>query len=54
MMIAHNYSATVFADQVVVLCDGKIEDSGTPEELLARNAYYQTFASAKESEEKTQ
>lgn len=44
IMIAHNYSATVFADQVIVLCDGKVEDCGTPQELLERNEYYKTFA----------
>lgn len=44
IMIAHNYSATVFADQVIVLCNGKVEDCGTPEELLERNEYYKAFA----------
>ena len=46
ILIAHNYSATVFADQVIVLCDGKIENCGTPEELLKTNEYYRTFAKA--------
>lgn len=46
IMIAHNYSATVFADQVIVLCDGHVEACGTPEELLETNEYYQTFAKA--------
>ena len=44
IMIAHNYSATAFADQVIVLCDGHVEACGTPEELLETNEYYQTFA----------
>ena len=44
ILIAHNYSATVFADQVIVLCDGQIEACGTPEELLRTNDYYRTFA----------
>ena len=46
ILIAHNYSATVFADQVIVLCDGEIQAVGTPEELLKTNEYYRTFAKA--------
>lgn len=46
VLIAHNYSATVFADQVIVLCDGEIKGCGTPKELLAANEYYRTFANA--------
>lgn len=46
ILIAHNYSATVFADQVIVLCDGKIQAVGTPEELLKTNEYYRIFAKA--------
>ena len=44
ILIAHNYSATVFADQVIVLCDGEIKGCGTPKELLETNEYYRTFA----------
>ena len=44
ILIAHNHSATQFADQVIVMQGGKIEDCGTPEELLERSEYYQTFA----------
>ena len=44
ILIAHNYSATVFADQVIVLCDGQIQACGAPEELLRTNDYYRTFA----------
>lgn len=44
ILIAHNYSATIFADQVIVLCDGEIKGCGTPEELLETNEYYRTFA----------
>lgn len=43
ILIAHNYSATVYADQIVVLCDGKIQACGTQEEVLRSNVYYQTF-----------
>ena len=48
ILIAHNYSATVFADQVIVLCDGEIQACGTPEEMLRTNEYYRTFAKAGE------
>ena len=44
ILIAHNYSATVFADQVIVLTDGNIQACGPPEELLRTSAYYRTFA----------
>lgn len=46
ILIAHNYSATVFADQVIVLCNGEIQAAGTPQELLETNEYYRTFAKA--------
>ncbi|MCI8640067.1 MAG: ABC transporter ATP-binding protein [Coprococcus sp.] len=46
ILIAHNYSATVFADQVIVLMDGKMKACGTPEELLETDEYYRTFAKA--------
>lgn len=46
VMIAHNYSATVFADQVIVLCGGEVQACGTPEELIETNEYYRTFAKA--------
>ena len=44
VLIAHNYSATRFADQVIVMNGGQIEASGTPEELLEKNEYYRIFA----------
>lgn len=43
ILIAHSYAATVLADHIVVLRDGKVEDAGTPKELLERNAFYQAF-----------
>ena len=46
ILIAHNYSATIFADQVIVLCDGEIKGCGTPKELLETNEYYRAFAKA--------
>lgn len=44
IMIAHNYAATKNADHVVVMRDGTVEASGTPEELLKTNEYYQLFS----------
>lgn len=44
IMIAHNYAATKNADYVIVMRDGTVETAGTPEELLATNEYYQSFA----------
>ena len=44
VLIAHNYSETRFADQVIVMNGGQIEASGTPEELLEKNEYYRIFA----------
>ena len=44
VMIAHNYAATRDATHIVVMNDGKVEAEGSPEEMLASNAYYRTFA----------
>ena len=44
IMIAHNYSATLMADRVIVMNNGTVEADGTPEELLKTNRYYQVFA----------
>lgn len=44
IMIAHNYAATKNVDHVVVMRDGTVEASGTPEELLKTNEYYQLFS----------
>lgn len=44
IMIAHNYAATKNADHIIILKDGQLEASGTPEELLQSNPYYQAFA----------
>lgn len=44
IMIAHNYAATKNADYIIILKDGQLDASGTPEELLQSNPYYQAFA----------
>lgn len=43
VMIAHNPSAVIHADQIIVMRDGVVEDIGTPEELIKRNSYYRIF-----------
>lgn len=45
IMIAHNPSAILHADQIIVMKDGHVEDIGTPSELEERNDYYKTFMS---------
>jgi ATP-binding cassette, subfamily B, bacterial len=39
-VIAHRLSTVVHADQILVLMDGKIAESGRHHELMARNGYY--------------
>ena len=41
IIIAQRISSIEHADQIVVLDDGRIQDTGTHEELLARCAIYQ-------------
>lgn len=43
VMIAHNPSAVVNADYIIVLQDGEVADMGTPAQLHERCAYYRTF-----------
>ena len=40
IMVAHNYSAIEDADNIIVLKDGKVEDSGNKEEVLKNNDYF--------------
>ncbi len=40
ILISHRFSSVRMADRIVVLADGRVEDIGTHEELLARGGRY--------------
>ena len=40
LIIAHRLSTIINCDNIFVINDGKVEDSGTHEELLEKNKYY--------------
>lgn len=44
IMISHSYASTRNADYVVVMKDGTVEATGTPQELLENNEYYRMFS----------
>jgi len=50
LLIAHRLPTIRAADRVVVLNEGCVEDIGTHEELLVRNAFYQTLYQAQMDE----
>lgn len=44
IMIAHSYRATKAADDVIIMKDGTVTETGTPQELLTNSEYYRMFA----------
>jgi ATP-binding cassette subfamily B (MDR/TAP) protein 1 len=46
LIVAHRLSTVQNADCIVVLCDGKVVETGTHENLLARKALYYTLVQA--------
>jgi ABC-type multidrug transport system fused ATPase/permease subunit len=51
VVIAHRMSTIAHADHIVVLRDGKIEEEGTPEKLLAKkDSYFKTIIQAQPHE----
>ncbi|NLF30541.1 MAG: ABC transporter ATP-binding protein [Planctomycetes bacterium] len=50
-IIAHRLATIRSADRIVVLKEGRIEDVGTHDELLARNEFYQTLYEAQMAEQ---
>ena len=45
-MIAHRLSTVIHANKILVMNKGRIEDSGTHEELLKRNSIYKEMWNA--------
>ena len=50
LVIAHRLNTITSADQIVVLQDGRVEDSGSHQELLARSPLYQRLIAAYEDD----
>ena len=48
IIIAHRFSMVRDADQVIVLAEGQVEESGSPAELIGRNGWFARFAEAAE------
>ena len=46
IIVAHSWRTVENADYVVVMNGGRVEDQGTPDELLQRNGFFRTFAGA--------
>ncbi|MBA3824834.1 MAG: ABC transporter ATP-binding protein [Ktedonobacterales bacterium] len=53
LVIAHRLAAAQSADRILVVADGRIADTGTHQELLARCPVYQRLAAAEIVEEET-
>lgn len=48
IIIAHRYSMVRDADQVIVLAEGRVEESGSPVRLLEKKGWFARFAAAAE------
>ncbi len=48
IIIAHRFSMVRDADQVVVLAEGKVEETGSPAELMGKQGWFARFAEAAE------
>lgn len=48
VIIAHSYPATKNANYIIVMKDGMVDASGTPEELMKTNEYYKSFVHSAE------
>ena len=48
IVIAHRYSMVRDADKAIVLADGQVLETGTPEELLKKDGWFARFAAAAE------
>ena len=51
IIIAQRISTTKFADKILVIQDGRITESGTHDELVAKNGYYSSLVKLQTGEE---
>ncbi|MBS1601607.1 MAG: ABC transporter ATP-binding protein [Bacteroidetes bacterium] len=51
VIIAHRYSMVRDADQVIVLAEGQVQESGSPEQLLAGGGWFSDWARSAEEED---
>ena len=51
LIVAHRFSAVAHADQILVLENGRLVETGTPQELLAKNGSYARMAQLQALEE---
>ncbi|MCD8333230.1 MAG: ABC transporter ATP-binding protein, partial [Clostridiales bacterium] len=51
ILISHRVTTLMAADQIIVLKDGRIVDSGTHEELIARPGLYRDIYDIQEANE---
>ena len=49
LVIAHRLQTIRYADQIMVISNGQVEECGTHEELMERGQIYKTFVMKKSS-----